>query len=127
MNCSNCGVCCTETEMLLSKNDIKRIENQGYSQKYFVLYNKQGYAELKNREGYCVFYDPKKRRCNVYIYRPYGCRVYPVIFDEENGIILDTICEARNTISNHEKKLKGKRVINLLRVIDTEANERCKH
>ena len=26
-----------------------------------------------------------------------------------------------------EKKLKGKRVINLLRVIDTEANERCKH
>jgi Fe-S-cluster containining protein len=110
--------------MLLSKKDIKRLENKGYSPKNFVRYDKQGYAQLKNRDGYCVFYDCKKHRCIVYDDRPTGCRVYPVIVDEENGIVLDTICQSRNTITEEEKTLKGKRVIRLLERIDAEAMER---
>jgi len=109
--------------MLLSKKDIKRLENKGYSKNQFVRYDKQGYAELKNRDGYCVFYDLVKRQCSVYIDRPSGCRVYPVILDEEKGIVLDTICESRNTILDAEKRVKGKRVIKLLKVIDSEALE----
>jgi uncharacterized protein len=124
MDCSNCGVCCTETEMLLCKRDIKRLENKGFSQNQFVSYDEQGYATLKNRDGYCVFYDLKNRRCSVYEDRPSGCRVYPVILDEDTGIILDDICEARNTISDGEKSRKGKKVIRLLEVIDAEALER---
>ena len=124
MDCTNCGVCCTETEMLLSKKDIKRLEERGYSQKQFVRYDKQGYAMLKNRDGYCVFYDPKNRRCSEYLYRPSGCRVYPVIVDEDVGIILDTICESRCTISEQEKAVKGKRVVKLLDIIDAEAADR---
>ncbi|MCL5949732.1 MAG: YkgJ family cysteine cluster protein [Candidatus Bathyarchaeota archaeon] len=124
MHCSNCGVCCTETEMLLSKKDIKRLENKGYSQNQFVCYDKQGYAQLKNRDGYCVFYDLKNRQCSVYVNRPAGCRVYPVILDEETGIILDDICQSRKSITQSEKNLKGKRVIKLLEVIDAEASER---
>jgi uncharacterized protein len=125
MRCSNCGVCCTETEMLLSKKDIKRLEKNGFSQNQFVIYDTQGYATLKNRDGYCVFYDLKNRQCSVYVDRPAGCRVYPVILDEETGIILDDICESRNSITASEKKSKGKCVINLLKVIDAEALERC--
>jgi uncharacterized protein len=124
MDCSNCGVCCTETEMLLSKKDIKRLMDKGYSQKQFVRYDKQGYATLKNRDGYCVFYDLKNRRCSEYENRPSGCRVYPVIVDEDVGIILDTICESRSTISEQEKCVKGKRVVKLLEIIDAEAAER---
>jgi uncharacterized protein len=124
MRCSNCGVCCTETEMLLSKKDIKRLEDKGFNQNQFVKYNNQGYAQLKNRDGYCVFYDRKNRQCNVYIDRPAGCRVYPVIFDEEIGIILDSICQSRVSITQSEKNLKGKRVIKLLEIIDSEALER---
>ena len=124
MHCSNCGVCCTETEMLLSKKDIKRLESKGYRRNSFVRCDKQGYAELKNRDGYCVFYDRKNRRCSVYVDRPSGCRVYPVIVDEEKGIVLDTICESRNTISEGEKALRGNRVVKLLEVIDSEARER---
>ena len=56
--------------------------------------------------------------------RPAGCRVYPVILDEEIGIILDDICQSRNTITHSEKKLKGKRVIRLLEIIDAEASKR---
>jgi uncharacterized protein len=124
MDCSNCGVCCTETEMLLSKKDIKRLEDRGYRKKQFVRYDKQGYATLKNREGYCFFYDLKKRKCSEYLNRPSGCRVYPVIVDETVGIVLDTICESRNTITEQEKNVKGKRVIKLLEVIDAEAATR---
>jgi hypothetical protein len=124
MHCTNCGVCCTETEMLLSKRDIKRLEKIGFSQREFARFDIQGYVQLKNREGYCVFYDRENRRCSVYIDRPLGCRVYPVILDEEIGIVLDTICEARGSISAVEKRLKGKRVTSLLEVIDCEALER---
>jgi Fe-S-cluster containining protein len=124
MNCSNCGVCCTETEMLLSKKDIKRLEERGYTHKRFVRYDKQGYATLKNLDGYCVFYDRVNCRCSEYPNRPSGCRVYPVIVDEDAGIILDTICESRRTISDQEKVVKGKRVVKLLEIIDAEAAER---
>jgi Fe-S-cluster containining protein len=126
MRCSNCGVCCTETEMLLSKKDIKRLEKSGFSQNQFVIFDKFGYAQLKNCEGYCFFYDRLNHQCSVYIYRPAGCRVYPVILDEETGIILDIICESRKSITQSEKNLMGKRVIKLLEIIDFEACERCK-
>ena len=121
MNCSNCGVCCTETEMLLSNKDIARLEKLGFKHRDFAKYDKLGYAQLKNRDGYCIFYDQTNRKCSVYVDRPSGCRVYPVIVDEEKGIVLDTICESRNTITDQEKTLKGKRVIRLLEIIDSEA------
>jgi uncharacterized protein len=121
MNCTHCGVCCTETEMLLSKKDIKRLEDRGYRKKQFVRYNKKGYAILRNRDGYCVFYDLNNRRCHEYLSRPSGCRVYPVIVDEGAGIILDTICESRDSITEQEKAVKGRRVVKLLDVIDSEA------
>ncbi len=124
MRCSHCGVCCTETEMLLCKKDIKRLEDKGYRPSKFVYYDKYGYALLKNRDGYCVFYDRKNRKCSEYANRPSGCRVYPVIVDEEKGIVLDAICESRHTISDEEKLLKGKRVVRLLELIDSEARKR---
>jgi uncharacterized protein len=124
MDCSNCGVCCTETEMLLSKKDIKRLEKMGFSEKDFARYDKQGYVTLKNRDGYCVFYDLKNRQCSVYADRPSGCRVYPVIIDEDKGIVFDNICECVNTIGEREKALKGKKVVKLLERIDSEALKR---
>jgi Fe-S-cluster containining protein len=124
MHCSNCGVCCTETEMLLSKKDIKRLEKKGFSENKFVKYDRQGYAQLKNQDGYCVFYNLRKRGCSIYVDRPSGCRVYPVIVDEEKGIILDNTCQCRKSVTEAEKNLKGKRVVKLLEVIDSEALER---
>ena len=124
MHCTNCGVCCTETEMLLSKRDIKRLEKRGFSQREFAWFDRQGYVQLKNRDGYCVFYDRNNQICSVYADRPSGCRVYPVILDEEKGIVLDTICESRGSISEEEKRLKGRRVRRLLKVVDYEALER---
>ena len=124
MRCSNCGICCTETEMLLAVRDIRRLEKKGYNNNYFTEFDKQGYAVLKNRDGYCVFYDLKGRRCTVYADRPSGCRIYPVILDEEKGIVFDDICDSCVSISLKEKKVRGKKVIKLLDKIDAEAENR---
>ena len=124
MRCSNCGICCTETEMLLALKDIKRLEKKGFRRNYFAEIDKQGYAVLKNRAGYCVFYDLKGRQCSVYDDRPSGCRVYPVILDEEKGIVFDEICDSCSSITVKERKVKGNKVINLLEKIDAEAENR---
>lgn len=110
--------------MLLSEKDIIRLVKRGFDKKYFVHFDRQGYALLKNMDGYCVFYDRNKHRCNVYRDRPRGCRVYPVILDEEVGIIRDELCSEKGTISDEEKGVKGKWVINLLKEIDYEAAKR---
>jgi Fe-S-cluster containining protein len=124
MRCLHCGVCCTETEMLLSTEDIERLEKEGYRKKSFVRFDKAGYATLRNREGHCVFYNAEKQRCNVYAARPSGCRVYPVIYDEDEGIVIDDICHAQRTVIEQEKKRKGKKVLKLLEKIDAEAERR---
>jgi Fe-S-cluster containining protein len=110
--------------MLLSNQDIKRLEKKGFHKKYFMKIDKNGYVQLRNRNGYCVFYDLGNRRCSVYADKPEGCGVYPVILDEDVGIIVDDICPDKNTITPEEKEEKGKEVIKLLKIIDAEAKKR---
>jgi Fe-S-cluster containining protein len=124
MRCLRCGVCCTETEMLLSKDDIERLERKGYPREFFVLFDKEGYAKLRNVKGHCVFYDVENRRCMVYGVRPLGCRLYPVIYDEEKGIVADEICPAKDRFSEKVLTRKGRKVIKLLERIDAEAENR---
>jgi uncharacterized protein len=124
MHCLRCGVCCQETDMLLATEDIARLEGQGYSKDSFVRFDKEGYALLRNHQGHCVFYNTQERRCEVYAFRPSGCRVYPVIYDEDHGVVVDSICHAQGTITEHEKARKGKRVFKLLEQIDSEAKSR---
>jgi Fe-S-cluster containining protein len=113
-----------ETEMLLSAEDIAQLEKRGYKKEFFVRIDKAGYAVLRNRQGRCVFFDAEKRRCNVYAGRPSGCRVYPVIFDEDKGVVADTVCQARGTVTEKEKARKGKKVLKLLKLLDREAEQR---
>jgi Fe-S-cluster containining protein len=124
MHCKRCGVCCTETEMLLSKEDIARLEKKGYRVEVFARFDKAGYATLQNRDGYCFFYNARLKRCVIYSIRPSGCRVYPVIFDEDQGVVADIICPSNQTVTEQDKRRRGKRVVDLLEKIDAEAKLR---
>jgi len=124
MHCSRCGKCCQETEMLLSKADINRLEKAGYDKSRFVRFDKKGYAKLRNRQGYCFFYDVEKQRCKAYQHRPLGCRLYPVIYSEEDGVIVDYLCPEKDSVSTSELERKGREVIKLLKRIDSEAEKR---
>jgi len=110
--------------MLLSKEDIQRLERKGYERDFFVRYDRHGYAILQNRDGQCVFFDPEKRVCREQENRPLGCRIYPVMYDEDYGIVIDSICPAGDTISEKQKAGRGKKVLKLLKRIDAEAQKR---
>jgi Fe-S-cluster containining protein len=111
--------------MLLSAEDIERLERKGFRKEFFARFDKAGYAKLRNRQGHCVFYDVEKRRCKAYADRPLGCRIYPVIYDEAKGIVVDDICHAQNTVTEKQKTKRGKIVLKLLEKIDAEAKTRC--
>jgi len=125
MECLECGDCCLETEMLLSKKDIDRFEKKGFKSKYFSRQNNEGYVVLKNRKGHCIFFDVEQKRCKIYEDRPMGCRLYPIIFDDMKGIVADTLCPAKNKWTENRKSHRGKKVIKLLKKIDSEAKQRC--
>jgi hypothetical protein len=110
--------------MLLSNEDIERLEQIGYDRASFVRFNNDGYAILRNENGNCVFFNPKKRVCKERENRPLGCRIYPVMQDEDKGIVIDKMCPAKNTISEKQKAKKGKKVLKLLEKIDVEAGRR---
>lgn len=124
MHCLRCGLCCTETEMLLSIEDIERLVVRGHPKDFFVTFDEEGYAILRNLDNHCVFYDVQNRRCRVYSFRPSGCRVYPVIYDERKGIVLDYICRAKDTLDEKQIARKGLIVLRLLDKIDAEAEKR---
>lgn len=123
MHCSHCGICCEKTEMMLSNADVERLERVGYDRQKFVRYDRHGFVRLKNCHGFCVFYDVKKSHCRIYKHRPLGCRIYPVIYSEQEGIIVAGLCPMKNTVSEIELKRKGKKLKELLQKIDNEAKE----
>jgi Fe-S-cluster containining protein len=110
--------------MMLSNADVERLEEEGYNRQSFMRHDRRGYARLRNSRGLCVFYDSEKCRCKVYRNRPSGCRTYPVIYSEEEGMIVEELCPMKDTVSKKELENKGKRVIGLLRMIDEEAARR---
>ena len=110
--------------MLLSNEDVARLERKGYTKEFFSVCDSHGFVFLRNVQGCCVFYDAEKRRCRIRTDRPSGCRVYPVIYDEAEGIVVDDICPAKGTIAEYQKAKRGKKVLKLLERIDAEAEKR---
>jgi len=101
-SCDKVKLCCIETEMLLSREDIERIKKLGYSETDFVE-EYLGFFQLKNIDGHCVFYDPETTLCKIYNERPQGCRFYPIIYDLDNEqCIVDNYCPSASTVSKED-------------------------
>jgi len=102
--------------MIVSNEDINRIEQCGYKKKDFVII-KNGWKQLKNKNHRCVFHDGTK--CIIYKNRPVGCQLYPVIFDmDTKEPILDKDCPYNFMfeITNDKKRI-------LLEVVEKVINE----
>jgi Fe-S-cluster containining protein len=105
--CSRCATfCCKLGGPKLTRKDIERIKQAGYTVKDFLepvpnnefkgLSIMRG--DLKNRkDGSCIFlkFDVKENRyaCSIYDFRPALCRLYPFDFDwaGSNIILLNLI------------------------------------
>jgi len=122
MRCSHCGKCCEKTEMELSNKDIEKLERMGYRREEFTVMN-NGVTQLRNVGGWCYFYSPVEKRCRVYGERPLGCRLYPVVYVVNEGMMVDELCPMEQMISKQELRRKGKILENLLKKIDNERQQ----
>lgn len=112
----NCVRCCVNTEMPLTRKDLKRIENLGYARKRFAVKTGDGWR-LKNENGKCVFL--AENGCAVYEHRPEGCRLYPLVYDEErHRAVLDRLCPFRHEFEVKESDFEKLR--RLLEILDRE-------
>jgi len=108
--------------MPLSDDDIGRIRGLGFQKDGFVL-EKNGWLQLRNRKGACVFLDGGM--CSIYEYRPGGCRSYPLIFDEElESPLLDEGCPYKSEfkVADHAFEV----LFNHIRRLNAERNKRLK-
>ena len=99
----SCVKCCVDTRMPLTRIDIERISRQGYRSKDFVVKRRKE-RRLKNRDGRCVFLGDNG--CIIYSSRPEGCRLYPLIYNENDGKgVVHDFCPY-----GHEFKVSGEDV-----------------
>ncbi len=107
--CLSCGKCCYNTEMELSKQDVNRIEDQntmGLRREDFC-FETDGFLILKNIDNHCIFLDPDTNLCKIYLFRPTGCKFYPLIFNQEkNKCVIDEDCPHRKKFFKHEPIFK---------------------
>ena len=98
--CNECGICCYNTEMILSESDIKLILTKSYipnlKESDFITKNNGTFYKLKNINNYCYFFEITSKKCKIYDIRPQGCRFYPMIYDQDKEkCILDNDCERK--------------------------------
>ena len=91
--------------MLLLEADVHRIVGLGFKEGSFAV-ESDGFKMLRNgSSGRCVFHDGKQ--CTIYSNRPSGCKLYPIIFDEDlDHPVKDGSCPYRDEF---DFSLKAKR------------------
>ena len=117
---TKCIQCCVKTNMILTSHDIQTIQNMGYQYDFFVVEH-NGWLQLKNRKGRCVFHDGTV--CSIYPQRPKGCTLYPVVYDKDNACaILDWECPQRHCFSLSKRNIQ--QLAMLVRILENEREER---
>jgi Fe-S-cluster containining protein len=121
-SCEEIRLCCTETEMTLTRKDAERIEALGYKKEDFMVRVMAGFCELRNVDGHCFFYDTETKKCRIYENRPEGCRYYPIIYDtRKRKCVLDTDCPSAITVNREEIRKVCHRVRKLVETLREEA------
>ena len=106
--------------MLLSHHDVKTIEGLGYPKDFFLI-QKNGWLQLKNNQGRCVFHTTEK--CRIYDHRPEGCTLYPIVYQQDtHQVILDNDCPQRHMFELIETAKQ--QLVTLLKRLQQERTQR---
>ncbi len=111
--CKRCGFCCKgESTISLSEEEILRIakflnlSKSDFLKKYTI--KKGNRIEMKVKDGYCIFFDKKKRICKIHPVKPEMCKQWPlipIIFEDiESFKIIQNTCEGLKNITWEELK-----------------------
>ena len=118
-----CVECCLETEMPLTRVDMRRITREGFRLSDFAV--KVGVEwRLRNSSGRCFFLSGGL--CRIYSHRPEGCRLYPLVYDEDTGRpAMDDLCPHRREFETEKEDVAS--LIRLIRRLEKEAEKEGKH
>lgn len=125
-HCKECQCpCCTlNIPPFLTKQDIQKISN---------IYNMKigNFVDIKtrrdgisvfyarqNKNGHCMFYNEKTKKCNIYENRPTDCRLFPLDIIKENNHyywIKYDICKLSNNISKEMIEYLNRNILPTLR------------
>jgi len=95
--------------MELTKEDVFLIENNSsYIKEKFSYVDKDGYLVLKKVGNRCIFLSKEKPlSCEIYPYRPQGCRFYPMMFDiSKQKCVLDDDCPHKSKFYRKTEEFK---------------------
>ena len=121
-SCDEVRLCCVDTEMTLTKEDVKRINQLGYKGKEYLVKTDDGFCELRNVDGHCFFYDRDTKLCKVYEHRPEGCRHYPIVYHyQKKKCVTDGDCPSRMTVERAEIRKVCHKVRKLVTTLVEEA------
>jgi len=100
--------------MPLTKRDIERIKKLGFAEESFV--DRRGrMPRLRNVDGHCFFLDPATNSCTIYPDRPEGCRLYPLVYEEESDrVSVDPLCPRASTVPQRLIKELGGALLSLV-------------
>lgn len=111
-----CIQCCLDTTMILSNDDINRIEMLGFGKDFFVI-KRNGWFELKNNNGRCMFHNGTG--CSIYAHKPEGCKLYPIIYNKDKKCaIFDKECPYRDKFKM--SKIKKRQLLTLIKTLESE-------
>jgi Fe-S-cluster containining protein len=111
-----CSLCCQDTKMPLTNQDIDRLHDLGYDSKDLIT-RACGEKRLRNIHGKCFFL--RDNRCVVYPDRPEGCRTYPLVFHKEKRKAeMDRDCPHHEQF--HWSKEDVKKLKKVIRTIEKE-------
>ena len=104
-----CMKCCIETSMPLSRSDMKRILKEGYQFRDFAVKIGKEWC-LRNSSGRCIF--SSEGVCKIYSFRPEGCRIYPLVYDENTRkAMLDPTCPYGYDFEVREEDVKNLKIL----------------
>ena len=106
-----CSACCHDTAMPLREADAARLAARGHDPARFARRD-DGWLLLRNEAGRCVFL--RDDRCSVYEDRPEGCRLYPLVYEEDAGPALDELCPWRDDFAAHGRDPQARRRLDAL-------------
>jgi Fe-S-cluster containining protein len=88
-DCSVCGLCCKDEEVVMTKADVSRVAQMLQMDpasflQYYTHFNGATNETILNLP--CPFL--QENRCRIYPVRPEVCRKYPIFVLEDEGLVL---------------------------------------
>ncbi|BAU23238.1 Fe-S oxidoreductase [Caldimicrobium thiodismutans] len=112
--CQRCGACCQgESTVSLSPEKIEEIaeflnlSKEELFHKYLIKKGKNR-IEMKTKNGACIFYDRKRKSCQIHPVKPEKCKEWPfppsIFTDKKNFLIIQNSCQGLKKLSYEDLK-----------------------